>query len=66
MDNKIRIVGFGTFEVRARSERKGINPATKEEIIIPASVTPVLRLAKFLRILLQRIMISLESNPAAL
>lgn len=28
VDNKIRIVGFGTFEVRARSERKGINPAT--------------------------------------
>lgn len=49
VDNKIRIVGFGTFEVRARSERKGINPATKEEIIIPASVTPVFKAGQVLK-----------------
>lgn len=45
----ITIVGFGTFEVRARSERKGINPATKEEIIIPASVTPVFKAGQVLK-----------------
>ena len=49
VDNKIRIVGFGTFEVRTRSERKGINPATKEEIIIPASVTPVFKAGPVLK-----------------
>ena len=36
-DEKVQIVGFGTFEVKERAERKGINPATREEITIPAS-----------------------------
>ena len=31
-DDKVQLVGFGTFEVRARGERKGRNPRTKEEI----------------------------------
>ena len=47
--DKVQLVGFGTFEVRARSERKGINPATKEEIIIPASVTPVFKAGQVLK-----------------
>lgn len=34
---KVQIVGFGTFEVKERAERKGINPATREEIVIPAA-----------------------------
>ena len=34
---KVQIVGFGTFEVKERAARKGINPATREEITIPAS-----------------------------
>ncbi|MDV3426629.1 MAG: HU family DNA-binding protein [Bacillota bacterium] len=36
---KVQIIGFGIFEPReraARSERKGRNPHTGEEIIIPA------------------------------
>ncbi len=36
-DEKVQIVGFGTFEVKERAARKGINPATREEITIPAS-----------------------------
>ena len=40
LDNKVRIIGFGTFEVHIRKEHKGINPATKEEIMIPASYQP--------------------------
>ena len=32
----VSINGFGKFEVRERNARKGINPATKEEIDIPA------------------------------
>ena len=32
----IQLVGFGTFEVRERAARKGINPLTKEQIKIPA------------------------------
>ena len=36
---KVQLVGFGTFEVSERPERKGINPKTKAKIQIPASQT---------------------------
>ena len=35
-DEKVAIIGFGTFATSERPERKGINPATKETITIPA------------------------------
>ena len=28
----VQLVGFGTFEVKDRAARKGVNPRTKEEI----------------------------------
>lgn len=34
---KISIAGFGTFEIRERAARQGINPRTHETIDIPAS-----------------------------
>ena len=34
--DKVALVGFGTFDVTKRKARKGINPATKEAIKIPA------------------------------
>ncbi len=34
---KVQIVGFGTFEVKDRPARTGINPATRETIEIAAS-----------------------------
>ena len=34
---KVQLVGFGTFEVKERPERAGINPATREPITIAAS-----------------------------
>ena len=37
---KVSLVGFGTFEVKERAEREGINPRTKEKIVIPASKLP--------------------------
>ncbi|MDR2496577.1 MAG: HU family DNA-binding protein [Tannerellaceae bacterium] len=33
---KIVIPGFGVFSVSEKSERKGVNPQTKQEIVIPA------------------------------
>ena len=33
---KVALVGFGTFSVAKRDARKGINPATKKAITIPA------------------------------
>ncbi len=35
-DGKVTLVGFGTFAAKTRAARKGINPATKETIDIPA------------------------------
>lgn len=35
-DDKVALVGFGTFSVAKREARKGINPATKEIVTIPA------------------------------
>lgn len=47
--DKVTLVGFGTFEVRRRAERKGRNPQTKEEITIPASNAPVFKAGKGLK-----------------
>jgi len=44
--DKIQLVGFGTFEVRDRAERSGMNPHTKESIVIPASKAPVFKAGK--------------------
>ena len=46
---KIQLVGFGTFEVRSRAARSGINPRTKETIKIPASKAPVFKAGKALK-----------------
>ncbi|PCJ20579.1 MAG: hypothetical protein COB02_03400 [Candidatus Cloacimonadota bacterium] len=36
----VQLVGFGSFKVSERKERKGINPQTKEEITIKATKVP--------------------------
>ena len=38
-DKSVQVIGFGTFEVRKRSARKGRNPKTGETIKIKASKT---------------------------
>lgn len=47
--DKVQIIGFGTFEVKARQARKGRNPQTGKEITIPASKTPVFKAGKGLK-----------------
>lgn len=37
---KVTLTGFGTFEVRQRQERPGVNPQTRQKITIPAGKTP--------------------------
>ena len=44
--DKVQLVGFGSFEVRERAERKGRNPLTKKEITIAASKAPVFKAGK--------------------
>lgn len=46
---KVQIIGFGTFEIKAREERKGRNPQSGEEITIPASKNPVFKAGKGLK-----------------
>lgn len=49
-EEKIQIMGFGSFEVRERAARKGRNPATGEEIDIPAVKTPVFKASKAMKV----------------
>lgn len=46
---KVQLVGFGSFEVKARAERIGRNPRTKEAITVPASKVPVFKAGKALK-----------------
>ena len=48
-EEKVQLVGLGSFEVKVRAERLGRNPKTKEEIHIPASKTPVFQAGKALK-----------------
>ncbi|OAB32622.1 DNA-binding protein [Paenibacillus macquariensis subsp. defensor] len=47
--DKVQLVGFGNFEVRERSARKGRNPQTGEEIEIAASKIPAFKPGKALK-----------------
>lgn len=47
--DSIQIAGFGTFEVRERSERQGRNPQTGETITVPASKVPAFKAGKALK-----------------
>ena len=42
-DDKVQLVGFGTFEQRQRNARTGINPRTGENIEIAASKVPAFK-----------------------
>lgn len=48
-NEKVQLVGFGTFETRERAAREGRNPRTKETIAIPASTVPVFKAGKEFR-----------------
>ncbi|QWH09622.1 HU family DNA-binding protein [Bacillus mycoides] len=48
-EEKVQILGFGTFEVRERSARTGRNPQTGEEIQIAASKVPAFKAGKELK-----------------
>ncbi len=49
-EEKVQLVGFGTFEVRHRKAREGRNPRNPEQVIkIPASKAPVFKAGKTLK-----------------
>ena len=47
--DKVQLVGFGTFEVKKRGERMGINPRTKAPMKIEASKLPSFKAGKALK-----------------
>ena len=46
---KVQLVGFGSFEVKHRAERTGLNPRTKEPVTIAASKVPTFKAGKALK-----------------
>ena len=47
--DKVQLVGFGSFETKAREARTGRNPKTKEPIEITATKVPVFKAGKALK-----------------
>ena len=48
-EEKVQLVGFGSFETKSREARMGRNPKTKESIEIPATTVPVFKAGKQLK-----------------
>ena len=46
---KVSVMGFGSFEVKTRAAREGINPLTKAKIKIPATKVPAFKAGKALK-----------------
>jgi len=46
---ELSLHGFGKFNTRERAEREGVNPQTKQKILIPASKTVGFKPAKALK-----------------
>ena len=47
--DKVQVTGFGSFEVRERKARQGVNPSTGDKIDIAASKSPAFKAGKSLR-----------------
>lgn len=47
--DSVALVGFGTFSVKERAERKGRNPQTGDEITIKAAKIPSFKAGKSLK-----------------
>ena len=47
--DKVQLIGFGTFEVKATAEREGRNPKTGETITIAAGKKPAFSASKALK-----------------
>ncbi len=48
-DDKVVLVGFGSFETKKRAARKGKNPQTGAIIDIPATTVPSFKVGKALK-----------------
>jgi DNA-binding protein HU-beta len=48
-NEKVTLVGFGTFEARTRKAREGRNPKTNEKMIIPETTVPAFSAGKLFK-----------------
>jgi DNA-binding protein HU-beta len=48
-EEKVQLIGFGTFEVRERAAREGHNPQTGKKIKIAATKVPAFKAGKALK-----------------
>ena len=48
-EDKVQLVGFGSFEVKHRAERTGLNPRTGDSVTIAASKVPAFKAGKALK-----------------
>lgn len=48
-DDKVTLVGFGSFEARERKAREGRNPKTNEKMVIPATKVPAFSAGKLFK-----------------
>lgn len=57
----VALIGFGRFEARLRTERQGRNPATGEEITIPAAYVPRFKAGSQLKELVAEVPVPAEN-----
>ena len=48
-EGKVQLVGFGSFEVKTRAARTGLNPRTKQPVKIAACKVPTFKASKALK-----------------
>ena len=46
---KVQLIGFGTFETRARAAKQARNPRTGETMTVPATKVPAFKAGKALK-----------------
>ena len=46
---KIKLIGFGTFNIKHREAREGVNPANKKKMVYPAKYVPSFSAGKLLK-----------------
>lgn len=48
-EEKVQLVGFGSFETKKRAERSGVNPRTGAAVTIAAAKVPAFKAGKALK-----------------
>lgn len=46
---QVQLIGFGTFKVKERATREGVNPSTGNPMNVPAHKLPIFRAGKTLK-----------------